>query len=168
MGYKASNFSAICASGAIGVAILISSAPALAATAAGQFNVNMTLTPKCEIFNGSGATGTIGNLALSYTSFQTAASTASTSFAVRCTNTHGYNLSLDNASITDGTTGLAYTLNLSSTSTHSSSTNAALNGLTGNGNTGQTYYVHGTIAAGQDGNVTAGTANNQRALTITY
>jgi hypothetical protein len=162
VGHKASIIAAM------GAGVLITSAPAYAASAAGQFNVNMTLTPKCEIFNGSGATGTIGNLGLSYTSFQTSASTASTNFAVRCTNTHGYGLALDNASITDGSTGLAYTLNLSSSSTHSSSTNASLTGLSGNGNTGQTYYVHGTIAAGQDGTVTSGTANNQRTLTITY
>lgn len=153
---------------ALGLGVLVSSAPALAATSAGQFNVNMTLTPKCEIFNGSGSTGTIGNLALSYTSFQTSASTGTTNFAVRCTNTHGYSLALDSASITDGTTGLAYTLNLSTSSTHSASTNASLTGLSGNGNTGQTYYVHGNIVAGQDGTVTAGTANNQRTLTITY
>jgi hypothetical protein len=152
----------------VGVGALLSAAPVLAASTAGQFNVNMTLTPKCEIFNGSGATGTIGNLGLTYTSFQSSASTGSTSFSVRCTNTHGYSLSLDSASITDGATGLAYTLNLSSSSTHSATSNASLTGLSGNGGTGQTYYVHGNIASGQDGTATAGTANNQRTLTITY
>ncbi len=137
-------------------------------TTVGNFNVGVTLTPKCEIFNGSGATPTISNLALSYTSFQTAPSTGSTNFQIRCTNAQAYSLALDGASFTDGTTGLAYTLNLTSAATHASAANASLNGLSGNGTSGQTYYVHGTVASGQDGTVSAGTANNVRSLTITY
>lgn len=146
-------------------------ASALAAgtnTTVGNFNVGVTLTPKCEIFNGSGATPTINNLSLSYTSFQVAPTTGSTNFQIRCTNAQTYGLTLDGASFTDGSTGLAYTLNLSPGATHASAANASLTGLSGNGTTGQTYYVHGTVAANQDGTVTAGTANNVRSLTITY
>ena len=141
---------------------------AVAADASGTFNVNVTLTPKCEIFNESGATSAIGNLAMAYTSFQTSASTGSTSFKVRCTNTQGYSLALDSANVTDGSTGLAYTLNLSTSATHSATANATLTSLSGNGTAGQTYHVHGNIAANQDGTVTAGAANNTRTLTITY
>lgn len=144
----------------------------MAATATGQFNVGVTLTPKCEVFSGSGATGTlttaISNLNLAYTSFQTTPTTGTTSFQVRCTNSQTYSMALDNASLTDGTTGLQYTLNLTSNSSHSSAANAGITSATGNGLTGQTYYVHGTIPAAQDGTVTAGTANNTRTLTITY
>ncbi|PUE62734.1 hypothetical protein B9Z45_02680 [Limnohabitans sp. 2KL-17] len=147
---------------------------AMAATASGQFNVGVTLTPKCEVFSGAGATGTlttaISNLNLAYTSFQTTATTGTTSFQVRCTNSQSYSMALDNASLTDGTTGLNYTLNLTSNSSHATvaNGNASISTATGNGLTGQMYYVHGTIPAAQDGTVTTGTANNTRTLTITY
>lgn len=143
-------------------------APAFAAEVKGTFDVNITLAPKCEIFDGSGKTSTIGNIAMSYDSFQTTSSTGSTNFKVRCTKTLGYSMSLDSASVTDGATGLAYTLNLSTSATHGATANASLSSLSGNGNDGQTYYVHGNIAANQDGTVSAGTANNTRTLTITY
>lgn len=152
---------------AIGLGMMMTG-QASAATGSGQFNVNVSLTSKCEIFNGSGATGTIGDIALNYTSFQTSASTSSTNFNVRCTNTLPYSMSLDQASVTDGTTGLAYTLNLNTSSTHNATANDTLGSQTGNGNTGRTYYIHANIAANQDGTSTAGTANNQRTLTITY
>jgi len=140
---------------------------ASAATTAGNFNVGVTLTPKCEIFT-AGATSTITDLPMAYTSFQTTVSTGSTNFKVRCTNTQSYSLALDNASVTDGTTGLSYTLNLTTGAAHTAATNASIASLSGNGNSGQTYYVHGTIAANQDGTITTGTANNIRSLTITY
>ena len=141
-------------------------------TAAGQFNVGVTLTPKCEVFSGVGATGTltttIANLNLAYTSFQTSPSTGRTDFRVRCTNNQGYSLALDNASLTDGATGLNYTLHLTTEQAYQANEKINIASATGNGLTGQTYYVHGTIAAAQDGTVTVGTANNTRTLTITY
>jgi len=144
----------------------------MAATATGQFNVGVTLTPKCEVFSGSGSAGTsttaISNLNLAYTSFQVSPTTGTTSFQVRCTNSQSYSMALDNASLTDGTTGLQYTLNLTSTASYSEAANANIASATGNGLTGQTYYVHGTIPSAQDGTVTAGAANNTRTLTITY
>ena len=145
-----------------------SSAAWAAGTATGQFNVNVTLTPKCEVFNGSGATTAIPDVALGYTSFQTSAATNSVNFKVRCTNTLGYSMALDSASVTDGGTGLQLALALTNSATHSSTPTASISGLSGNGNTGQTYYVHGTIAANQDGTSTAGTSNSQRTLTISY
>jgi hypothetical protein len=59
-------------------------------------------------------------------------------------------------------------LNLTSNSSHATAANTSISSATGNGLTGQMYYVHGTIPAAQDGSVTAGTANNTRTLTITY
>jgi hypothetical protein len=159
---------------ALGIVVVASSwtSAAMAATASGQFNVAVTLTPKCEVFSGSGASGTlttaISQLNLAYTSFQTIPSTGSTNFQVRCTNSQSYSMALDSASLKDGTTGLDYTLNLTSTPTYTAATNNSIANLSGNGLTGQTYYVHGTIAAAQDGTTTAGTSNNIRSLTITY
>lgn len=61
---------------------------AQAATATGNFNVNITLTSKCEINSTAAATGAvISDIALAYTSFQTTAATGSTNFNVRCTVT---------------------------------------------------------------------------------
>lgn len=154
---------------AVGGSILMALGVANATTTtSGTFNVGVTLTPKCEIFNASGATTAIGDLTMSYTSFQASSSTGNTNFQIRCTNTQGYTLSLDNASVTDGTTGLAYTLHLGASSSYSATPNATLAGLSGNGLSGQTYYVHGTIAANQDGTATTGTPNNVRTLTISY
>jgi len=140
---------------------LVAAAPAQAATASSNFNVNITLTPKCEI------TTAPGSLALSYQSWQSTTSTGSTSFGLRCTNGQAYTVGLDSNSLTDGTTGLAYTLKLSSNATPGVSESDSL-GPTGNGSTGQTFYVHGTIAANLEGTKTPGTANNVRQLTITY
>ncbi len=84
-----------------------------AATADGTFNVTLTLTSKCEINSTSAASGAvITPVPISYISFQTTAAPGSTSFAVRCTRDLAYGLALDSASVTDGVTGLAYTLNL--------------------------------------------------------
>ena len=145
---------------------------AMAATASGQFNVGVTLTPKCEVFSGAGATGTlttgINNLNMTYTSFQTGATTGTTSFQVRCTNSQSYSMDLDSASLTDGATGLNYTLNLTSNSSHASAANTSISSATGNGHTGQMYYVHGTIPAAQDGTVSGVATVNTRTLTITY
>lgn len=146
------------------------SAPSFAASSVpNTFNVGVTLTPKCELFASGAATTTIGDIALTYTSFQTTDATASTSFALRCTNNQAYTLTLDAASVTDGTTGLAYTLNLTTASAHATGTTATT-GSTSSASSGAglTYYIHSTIASGQAGNVTAGTANNVRTLTIAY
>ena len=153
----------------VGAAVLGLSLPAFAAgSATGNFNVAITLTPKCEVFTTGGATTTIADLSLAYTSFQTTDATGSTNFQVRCTNTLGYSLGLDKASDTDGTNKLAYTLALtSSAASPGIAPIQTLSSLTGNGKTGQTYYVHGAIAANQDGTVAA-TTSNPRTLTISY
>ena len=145
-------------------------APAFAAaTAAGTFNVGVTLTSKCEINSTNGATGAlITALPISYTSFQTTASTGVTSFGVRCTNDQAYSLSLDSAMVSDGLTGLSYTLNLSTGNTPSTTANAAVASQIGTGLAAKTYWVNANMVAGQDGTVTAGTNNAPRTLTISY
>jgi hypothetical protein len=143
-------------------------AGAQAATAAGNFDVNITLTSKCEINSTAAATGAvIGALNLAYTSFQATASTASTNFGVRCTTDLPFSMALDSASVTDGLTGIAYTLALSASSTHTATPAASLTGQVGVA-TGTTYYVHGNIAGGLVGTTTPGTDNKQRTLTVTY
>lgn len=143
-------------------------APAHAATATGNFNVNITLTSQCQI-NSTNPTGvaTITDLALAYTSFQAAATTGNTSFNVRCTNTLPFSLALDSASVTDGTTGLDYTLALSTTSASIATAIPTLAGQNGTGANVQ-YFVQANIASGQAGTSTAGTSNKLRTLTITY
>ena len=90
---------------------------AQAATATGNFNVNITLTSKCEINSTAAATGAvISDIALAYTSFQTTAATGSTNFNVRCTTSLPYALALDTTTITDDALNLDYTLSLSAAS----------------------------------------------------
>jgi hypothetical protein len=139
---------------------------AFAATASGNFTVSLTLTPKCEI------TGAIGNLNVSYTSWQGAASTGSTSFNMRCTMNLAYAVALDNSgSYTDPTTSLDYTLKLSANSGSPAVGDTYSMSGTGNGATPDTFYVHANLASGQTGtcnSLTACTATNSRTLTITY
>lgn len=131
-------------------------------TAAGNFNVALTLTSKCEINSTNAAAGAvITDLAMSYTSFQSVAATGSTSFNVRCTNSLPYTLALDSATVTDNALNLVYDLSLSAS------------GATGNG-TNQSFTVNGSIASGQAGScatascTNTGATNKQRTLTVSY
>ncbi len=138
----------------------MATAPVQAATATGNFDVNITLTSACVYAKTS-------DVDFTYTSFQVGAQAQTTAggFTVKCTNTLPYTLALDAAgSYTDAITDLAYTLALSAP------------GGTGNG-AAQAYTVNGSIAGGQGGNcataggvcTNAGAGNNkQRTLTITY
>ncbi|MDT3705949.1 MAG: spore coat protein U domain-containing protein [Thiobacillus sp.] len=133
-----------------------------AATATGNFDVNLTLTSKCEINGAAAPTGAvITNLDLIYTSFQTTDATATTNLNVRCTDGLSYSLGLDNTTVTDDALKLQYTLALSSTSG------------AGNG-TDQPFTVTGTIAKNQAGTCTSAfctnsaATNKQRTLTVTY
>lgn len=143
---------------------------AVGSTATGTFVVGVTLTSKCEINSTNGATGAaITALPISYTSFQTTASAGVTGFNVRCTKDQAYSLELDSASVTDGVTGLAYTLNLSTANSPSATANASVSGQAGIGLTPISYFVNANMPAGQDGTVlTTGTANSTRTLTVTY
>lgn len=136
-----------------------------AATAAGNFDVVLNLTSKCEINSTAGATGAvISPLTMNYTSFQTTAASGSTSFNVRCTNSLPYTVALDAAGaagVTDDAVGLAYTLSLSAASG------------TGTG-VDQPITVNGSMIAGQAGTcalascTNAAATNKQRTLTISY
>jgi Spore Coat Protein U domain len=136
---------------------------AQAATATSTFNVTVNLTPKCEI------TTAPGNLSLNYESFQTTDATASTSFALRCTSTLPYTLSV--SAPTGPLVGLTYTL-----AVRNAGDTAAATGGFGTGLTGASFNVRATIASGQSGTCataqTTATAcsatDNARTLTVTY
>ena len=126
-----------------------------AATATGTFDVTINLTSACQITSAPTA-------AFTYTSFQAAAATFSSSFNVKCTNTLPItSVTLDSLSVTDNATNLAYTL--------------ALGTVPGTG-TGvdQSIAITGSMAASQAGTCATATCTNgaatnkQRTLTITY
>lgn len=118
-------------------------------TLASSFPVQIIVTPSCQLSTPP------GNMSFAYTSFQTAAATASTPFAVLCTAQTPYTLSL---ATTSGTLlGLAYTLSLSSS------------GATGSG-AAQNFTVNGSIAGNQAGTCAAGScsASNVHTLMVSY
>lgn len=155
--------------GAIFGSLAVLTPTAHAATATGNFDVLITLTPKCEINNTNAATGAvITDISATYTSFQTTNSTAATNFNVRCTTSLVYALTLDTLGpVTDNAIALDYTLAF---------TGANGAGSTGNGANKQ-HTVTATIASGQSGTCagpapatcsnTAAT-NKNRTLTVTY
>jgi hypothetical protein len=160
----------------VGAVALAATLPVRAATAVGNFNVNISLTSQCQInsTNPSGS-ATLTDVTFNYTSFQTSAASlvANPSFNVRCTNGLSYTMALDNAgSYLDAQTNLNYSLALSSA------------GALGNGSN-QPYTISGSMGANQAGtcapapaqNLAASaaivcdnstSANRQRTLTITY
>lgn len=94
-----------------------------------------------------------GNVNFTYTSFQGAAATASTSYGVRCTTALPYTMALD---ATPGPLlGLTYSLAIAPSSSG-----------TGTGAT-QTYTINGTIAAGQAGTCASAVCTGSQARTLT-
>lgn len=138
---------------AMGLGVL-GGANANAATATGNFNVVVNLTPVCQVATAP------GSVTFNYTSFG-AVQTPSTTIGVQCTNLLPYALSLDGTGSGGTTTalGLNYTLTLSGTT-----------GLVADG-TNQSYTIQGNMAAGQTGTCAtpAGcTSTVGRVVTITY
>lgn len=133
-------------------------APVAQATTAttGNFNVDITLTSACTVT-------TPAALALSYTSFQGAAATATSPFNIACTNTLPYTVAVSGAATTDDAVNLAYSLAIT----------APVGGGAGTG-AAQAYSVGATIASGQAGTCVAGSCtnaaatNNGHTVTITY
>ncbi len=146
---------------ALGLASLVAVSAHAQTFQTGQFDVNLSLSPACEI-NSQEAVSyvvTIGaSLNLNYQSFQREDSTDNLDFNVRCTNTLPYSLKITDAAgtgdgetdVTDGSLDLAYTLNLSSNGTYVKGSNNELTGLVGTG-VPQPYHIYGTVDAGQAG-----------------
>ena len=114
------------------------------------FGVSLAVAGKCALSSPP------GNVNFQYTSFQTTASLASTSFAVTCMSNTTYDMSLDSTS--GSLLGLNYSLSLSKTGVQ-----------TGNG-LAQSATINGSMASGQSGTCSgaACTASQVRTLTITY
>lgn len=135
------------------------------------FNVNLTLTPTCMITaaaNGADVT-TRPDIDIGYTAFQAGPGTGSTGFFVRCSTSLLYDVGVDNATnFTDGTTGLAYNLAVSTNVGGDASTAVpSLTGLSGVA-AGTQYYVHAYVGAGQAGTTSPGTANKLHTITVSY
>lgn len=113
-------------------------------------SIALTVTGQCSLSSPPGA------VQFSYTSFQTAPATATSGFAVTCTNGTPYTVALD---ATTGTLlGLNYQLALSVTGTR-----------VGNG-VAQPMSITGTMPAGQSGVCAAAScsASQVRTLTVSY
>jgi hypothetical protein len=154
---------------------LATAAALLSGTAFAQtnptFNVGITLTPKCYV-NMTTPTpghGTVSDVALVYESFQEADEEKATSFAVRCTNTYPYGVSVTPA--TGTVAGINYNLNLveSATPAYATPGVTSLTGLSGSG-TGKTYSVGAHAAGGQAGTCAATpcTGSQQHTITVSY
>lgn len=114
------------------------------------YGVSFAVAAKCTLSSPPGDVG------FKYTSFQTTASLASTSFAVTCLNNTSYSMALD--STTGTLLGLTYTLSLNRSGTQ-----------TGNG-FAQGATISGSMPSGQSGtcNGAACQASEIRTLTISY
>ena len=141
-----------------------------ALTAVGNFNVAVSLQSQCQIntTNPAGA-ATITNIAIAYTSFQTAVTNANTTFNVRCTNTLPFSLALDAG--TGSASGITYLLAIGTAATTNIVT--AVTSLASQVGTGANvaYFVSATAAAGQAGTSlvnTVSVVNSARTVTITY
>lgn len=119
-------------------------------TVAGNLSVSISAPAQCLL---SASPGTI---AFTYTSFQSAPATASTSFGVRCVTNTPYTMALDAYSGT--LLGLNYGLSLSATGTQTGTLSA------------RSVNINGTMAGGQSGMCSSGscTQTHTRTLTITY
>jgi hypothetical protein len=127
---------------------------------------------------------TLKDMDLVYTSFQTVEASAVTDFAVRCTNTLPYDVTISKTasntadggnSQMDSVLDLNYTLRLSDSITYSSTPNSFVTGSAGAGTTPKTFYVYGTIAADQSGTcntsptcTNGAAADRQRWVTIDF
>ena len=128
----------------LAAAIIAMAAPvAQAGTVHSTFNVNITLNATCLI-------SSISDIALTYTSFQTAASSNSSPYSVTCTNTLPYTMAVGAASVTDSVLNLTYSVTPSAA------------GGTGNG-AAQSYSVAASIAANQSGTCNTGSCSNTAA-----
>lgn len=123
----------------------------------GTFPVSITAPATCTFSTQP------GNITFNYTSFG-APVLANTLFRTNCTHLLPYTMALD---VTSGTiVGLNYTLALNATA---NSGGASPLVSTGTG-AAQTFYVNGSIAAGQGGTCSTGTCSGSdiHTLTITY
>lgn len=139
---------------------------------AADFNVNLTLTPKCIITTSATGTTSLANIAdinMTYAAFGPAVD-GGNDFLVRCSKSLAYSVALDKTAETDDTTGLDYKLTLTKTATDlgtlQNQTLASQVGVVA----GTQYYVRVRVPANQAGSSAplTGTPNNKRTVTVTF
>jgi Spore Coat Protein U domain len=120
------------------------------------FLVTVNTLNTCEISTPPGA------INFSYTSFQTTAATASTTFYTRCTTGLPYSVAVDTLPASPASLDLVYSLGL--TPVTSPTSPATGSGLP------QLFTITGTMPAGQSGTCASATctATQPRTITITY
>ena len=140
-------------------------------TATSNFNVSLTVVPKCYVnlvATGPSNSDT-GDVTLSYDAFQLAPARDSTSFTVSCTKDLGYGIAVANDSETIA--GIAYYLKLVAGAGPQYATaagEASLSTLKGDG-TAQSYTIGINAPGGQAGDCTGScTGSKQHTITVTY
>lgn len=129
------------------------------------FSVAISTVPACQIAVPP------GNVAFSYTAFSQTPATANTSFQARCSTTLPYTLAINgtqSGGIYGGVvSGLNYGLSIALTTTGPPI--LPTTSRTGNGAL-ETFFINGTMPAGQAGTCPTSTcnANDPRTLTITF
>jgi len=158
--------------GLLATVAILSGTTSHAASATSTFQVNLSLTPKCYVnMTAAPADALVGDVSLSYTSFQSTTAKASTGFTVTCTNTLPYSVAV--TSDTGSVLGITYFLSLAAgtTASYATATGAgALASQAGNG-TAQSYTVGVQAGANQAGTcatTAACTGNNAHTVTVTY
>jgi len=123
----------------------------------GTFPVSIVAPATCNI------TTPPSNIAFTYTAFSPAPVLANSSFGVKCTTSLAYTMALD--ATVDVIAGLNYTLALNTASTGGASPLASI----GTG-VAQSFFINGTMAAGQAATCATATCTGSqiRTLTITY
>lgn len=144
--------------------LIFPAALALAALAApakaqvtGNFDVIVTLTSACQL------TTAPGDITIGYTSFTTTPVSATTDFAVQCTNTLPYSMALNTANA--DTLGLTIPLSI-----RNSADTGDVTGMQTAGAAAASYKIRADIAAGQQGTCNSGscTSTVSRVLTISW
>lgn len=145
-----------------------------AATTTSDFQVDVTLTPRCFINIDTTTPGSQNttDIALSYVAFQTTAAQASTGFTVRCSNTLPFSIALD--SDTGTAAGITYYLKvaLGGAQYTGSTGGGTLAGQAGTGGA-EAYSIGAEAPAGQAGTCNAVapatcTASGNHQITVTY
>lgn len=135
----------------------LAKAPGASTFTGSSFPVTLIAPASCSM------TTPPSNIAFTYTAFSPAAVLANSTFGVTCTTSLAYTMSLD--ATVDVLTGLNYSLALNTTGT------GGVNPLASVGTgVAQTFFVNGTMAAGQAGTCATATCTGTqiRTLTITY
>lgn len=133
--------------------------PSQAATVTGNFDVTINLTSACRL------TTSPGNITLAYTSFGAAPTPVTSDFAVQCTNTLPYTMSIGSANATIASINLNYDLVIRNTGD-----TADVTGSQTAGAAATSYKIKASMTAGQQGTCATATCSgtDSRVLTITY